>query len=333
MNNKFYKYVQDFISDYLPKVRMLSESTINTYNDSLIVLLRYFEEKQNIKSDKIMLDLFNVALVEDYIKWLSEEKDCSNITINVRLAALKNFFEFVSKREIKYAGFYNQLKSMRSLKSQKKIIKYLSDEEIKILLSIKSESNTDIKHLTMLYLLYDSAIRVQELCDLTYQDINFKENYITVKHGKGNKSRLVPITKELVSSLTNYCKIFNCENQLFLFENQSQNRYTRWGVQCIINKYIKIAKLQHPDLFIIKVTPHTFRHSKAMSLLEHGVALTTIEQLLGHSSISTTEVYARASNKSVRDALEENKIDIKAKKRYSTKKEENLENWLKSHKF
>ena len=107
-------------------------------------------------------------------------------------------------------------------------------------------------------------------------------------------------------------------------------QYTRWGINYIIQKYVNKCKKIDNEKFKIKVTPHIFRHSKAMHLLDAEIPLTTIEKLLGHSSIKSTEIYAKANPKKVEEAIEQNSQSIKVKRKYSKSKENKLLEWLKN---
>ena len=161
--------------------------------------------------------------------------------------------------------------------------------------------NTSTKHgirdLAILTLLYDSGARVQELITLKICDINFNNKTLDL-YGKGRKNRTIPFIKTNNKNLEKYIKVYNINfnSNSLLFFNSKKESLTRMGITYIINKYVKIAKKKSPIEFQIKVTPHVFRHSKAMHLLESGVNLIYIRDFLGHESVTTTEIYAKAKS-------------------------------------
>ena len=116
-----------------------------------------------------------------------------------------------------------------------------------------------------------------------------------------------------------------------LFVNRNGHKLTRSGIQYIIDKYVSIARQKNPGMFRNKITPHSFRHSKAMHLLEAGVNLVYIRDFLGHTSVMTTEIYARANPKIKEDQLSENSKKITPGESYTTKEKENLIEWLKKN--
>lgn len=332
MIKNFSYYLKDFFQVYLPETRKLSSKTISTYKYSFIKLFKFLNEQKKIEADEIMLEMFNVELIEEFINWLSNHEKNTPNTINNRLTAIKTFFQFVSIHNVEYLNLYSCLKNIKPLKTTEKIIEYLSLDEIRILFSIpNSQNKKELKDLAILTLLYESAMRVNELCNLKLEDIDFS-NYSTIKviNGKGGKNRIIPISKDVALILRKYINIYNINEQDFLFTNQKNIQYTRWGINYIIQKYIIECKKLYPNDFKIKVTPHIFRHSKAMHLLNAGVPLTTIEKLLGHSSIKSTEVYAKANPKKVEEAINKNSQAIQIKRKYTKNKEEKLLEWLKS---
>jgi phage-related integrase len=143
---------------------------------------------------------------------------------------------------------------------------------------------------------------------MTFDKFYYGKFSITGLKGKGNKKRLVPIRNEVMNILIEYMTINRMTEPYCctypLFSNSRREHFTRMGINNILQKYVIQAKLDRPELFPEKVTPHILRHSKAMHLLQAGVNIVYIRDFLGHSSITTTEVYARADSKLKREALE-----------------------------
>ena len=168
--------------------------------------------------------------------------------------------------------------------------------------------------MALLSLLYSSGARVQELISLTPSSIRFYKPYLIELYGKGNKRRLIPLDEKQISILQSYIIDFGLDRPEMekhpLFHNCRGEKLTNPGVTYILLKYAAMARIAHPDLIPIKISPHTLRHSKAMHLLQAGVNLVYIRDILGHVSIQTTEIYARADSKSKREALEKAYVDV-----------------------
>lgn len=155
--------------------------------------------------------------------------------------------------------------------------------------------NSEVKDLLILSILYDSAIRVNELIHLKVKDCLSTDYKIIRVIGKGNKERQVPLSKNTAKLIKIYIEKTKLYYNDYIFVNKQNARYSAEGINYIINKYISRMKAINKD-FNKKVTPHTFRHSRAIHLLEKGLNLISIRDLLGHQDITTTQIYARIIN-------------------------------------
>lgn len=176
-------------------------------------------------------------------------------------------------------------------------------EELKTFFEcIDLKHKTGYKHYVMLTTLYETATRVSELINMRTTDLFFSENpYIKIV-GKGNKERIIYINDSVVSMIEEYRKKFNISNG-YLFLNNSGNQFTRYGVNKIVNKYFEQAKQKCQTLRSKTITPHSFRHTKAVHFLQNGTALPIIQRFLGHSNIQTTEIYLDITNSVVIEAV------------------------------
>jgi len=182
-------------------------------------------------------------------------------------------------------------------------VKYFTKDEIAALLTLPNTSKLiGQRDVTLLSLLYASGARAQEICDLTLADISFNKPTTIRLHGKGNKSRIVvipnrcsAILKEYISSRNLDCSSANAKN-IHVFPSQTHDHMTISCVEGIVKKYVSQAKKQYPLMFTQKgYSPHSFRHSIAVHMLEAGDSLLAIKAFLGHSSLMTTAVYAQVS--------------------------------------
>jgi site-specific recombinase XerD len=187
--------------------------------------------------------------------------------------------------------------------------------------------------LSLLSLIYDTGARVQEIIDLTPSRLRLGKPPVIKIIGKGNRARLVPMLDMQIRHLKNYMKEHRLDepvaNMHPLFYNSRRERLTRAGINHILQKYLKMARETDKSIIPEKVSCHSLRHSKAMHLLEAGVNLVYIRDILGHVSVQTTEIYARADSQQKRKALEKAYVNINPDQEPIWTKNENLISWLK----
>jgi integrase/recombinase XerD len=181
--------------------------------------------------------------------------------------------------------------------------------------------------------MYDSGARVQEIIDLTPSMLRLNKPSTIKIIGKGGKARIVPLLDAQTDHLKNYLKEYKLNepsaNLYPLFFNSRKEKLTRAGVGHIVQKYAGAARKANKMLIPEKLSPHCLRHSKAMHLLQAGVNLVYIRDILGHVSIQTTEIYARADSKQKRKALEKAYVNVNPNEEAKCTKDENLITWLK----
>ena len=325
-------HLTKYFVDYLPRQVAASPNTIHSYRDTFIQLMEFYKSEYGIPPEKLGYEEFTAKRIEDFLSHLETERGIGISTRNQRLAAIHAFFRYVQYRDP--AGFQQctEVLAVPFKKAPVTVINYMNLEEITLLFSIPDQKEDDqLRDLAILVLLYESGARVQELLDLCPAHLRFGTTTVIELHGKGNKARLVPINADVASIVRNYirrCKRTDASEPLFV--NRKGEKLTRAGIQYIIDKYVSIAHQKRPDLFKFRITNHSFRHSKAMHLLEAGVNLIYIRDLLGHTSVVTTEVYAKTNPKIKEEQLKKHSASVSVK-RYSSKKKEDLIDWLKKN--
>ena len=325
-------YLPKFFDMELRKNANVSENTIISYKYAFVSLLQFVNKKYKKEISRLELKDLNKETIEKYLEYLEKEKNNSISTVNQRLAAIKSFFNYLTIEDIEYISLCNEIHSIKIKKTKQETIKYLSKEGIKEILSLpKTSIENGVRDLAILTLLYDSGARVQELVNIKIKDIDFNKKTVYL-FGKGRKARIVPLISQTIKILEKYIKIYNIpiNSDNLLFYNSKKEALTRMGITYIIKKYVSIAKNKNPLEFQIIVTPHTFRHSKAMHLLESGVNLIYIRDFLGHESVTTTEIYARANPENKRKAIEKHSEELSKMVHYSSKEKNDLLNWLKN---
>lgn len=330
MNKDFSYYVTNYFKEYLPKIKNYSSNTIRSYKETIIQLINYFESNKIDYSDIQNIDY---DTINSFLLCLEKENNLSVQSRNQRLSAIHSLFKYIQKRELSYFAKCSQILSIEYKKTPVTIVSYLSLEEVKALFSVFNiNDDNEFRHLIILTLLYETGARVSELINIKLYDINFNSTPHIILHGKGNKTRTVPIAKDVSKMLKVYLNKFNIAEQSdYIFKNKFNKKITRDGVQYIIDSYIKRAKEKYPNYYNQKITNHSFRHSKAMHLLEAGVNLIYIRDILGHKSITTTEIYAKTNPEIKRKAIENNSQSIKVNDKYSVENKNDLLNWLKNY--
>lgn len=276
------KYLEEFL-EYLHTIRNYSDSTIDSYEMDLREYLSYVNKINVTKQD-----------ILKYLRYLDDIK-LSKSTINRRLSALKSFYKYlISKTVIKSNPFNN----ISSLKTEKKLPNYLKYNELETLFkSISTDSNLGIRNRFMMELLYDTGVRVTELINIKLEDLDLKNHSIRIM-GKGRKERIVYYGEYGEYYLKMYLEIrpllLKKQTHDYLLVNHLGNKLTRGGISDIIDKCILKSSLDN------KISPHSLRHTFATHMLDNGSDLKTVQELLGHSSISTTGIYTHVSNERLR---------------------------------
>ena len=330
MNNRFSKLVQTFLTSYIIGECNYSNNTKASYSNTFYFFIQYLNNQYNIKSNNIEIESINKDTILNFLNWLENERHASISTRNQRLAALKSFYKFVQTNEPDLFNTCSLILSIKNKKDPKKIISYFSEDEIKIIINYLN-SQKNLKYLTIICVLYDTGARVSELINIKINDLNLSENASIKLHGKGNKVRIVPISKELVSLINKYLKEVYINYNDFLFYSNQKKKYNRKSINYILNKIVQELKVLYPLNFQRNYSPHSLRHSKGTHLYNNGTPLLYIKDFLGHSSVTTTEIYATPDSKKQREQILNNAKEIKIKNKYTNKKKDDLDNWLKNN--
>jgi site-specific recombinase XerD len=258
--------------------------------------------------NQVSFKLLDHAEVVEFLHWLGEERKCSDSTINQRLAGIHSFFKYVQGEAPELIGLCHRVLNIPVRKKASPPVSYLSKEDLELILSQPDcKTRSGRRDMTLLSVLYDTGARVQEIADLTVSDVRLQSPAQVTLHGKGKKVRAVPLMSGTVKLLENYMREQRigtpeafCEP---LFSNHRKEALTRFGISYILQKYIDKARIVNLSL-PKSITPHILRHSKAMHLLEAGVNIIYIRDILGHVDVSTTSVYAKSNLEMKKKALE-----------------------------
>ena len=290
LNTKNKKLLSDYIIELKTIKQRDKDTTVNSYSEDIYKYLEYMESK-NISS---ALDISYNNLL-DYLKYLDDNKyEVSSVAR--KIVSIKAFHKYLSEnyKVIDISTKINTPKFYRKLPN------ILTIEEVDNLLDIKLDTPFDYRNKAMLELMYSSGLRVSELINLELSDIDLNNNYVRC-FGKGSKERIVPVGEYSSKYLSIYINEYrdSMKKSYYtekIFLNNHGKEMTRQGFFKIIKKIAKDKDINK------NITPHMLRHSFATHLLNNGADLRTIQEMLGHSSISTTQIYTNVTN----DILKEN---------------------------
>ena len=275
--------------EYLNKELNYSKETINSYQRDLNSYRDYLNNR-NIDYKKI-----TKLQILEYLKYL-DECDLGNKSISRHLSSFRSFYNYLI--EIKEVDS-NVFKRVKNPKVPKKLPNYLTINEIEDLLdNIGEKNNEEIRNKCLFEILYSTGMRVSEVSNLKMNSINLNESSIRVM-GKGSKERIVYYGEYLKTILDKYLKIRNeflkkGENG-YLFVNKNGDILSRESISYIIKKIEKKSSINH------KISPHILRHSFATHLLDNGADLRSVQELLGHENLDTTEIHTHVSNERLRN--------------------------------
>lgn len=279
MNNLIHEFI-----NYLSVERGLATNTLESYGRDLRQYYQYLGE------DQVDLDAVSRTTIINYLMYLQKQGKAT-ATIARRLAALKAFYQFlVREKRIKTDPTAN----LESPKLEKRLPRVLTVSEVERLLAQPDSSQpAGLRDRAMLELLYATGIRVSELVSLNIEDVNLETGYIRCT-GKGSKERIVPLGSLAIQWVQEYLqsgrpKLVKDRDEKALFVNHHGNRLTRQGFWKIVKKYAEDARIDK------EITPHTLRHSFATHLLENGADLRSVQEMLGHADISTTQIYTHVT--------------------------------------
>lgn len=282
-------YVLNFCN-YLLIEKKYSNNTIDSYRRDLIKFFEYIKK-----------DVKNISRgdIHNYLKYLDNDR-LTDKSIARNISCLKSFYKFLLiEKEIKY----NPMDEVDVPKVRKSLPKALTEEEINALLEIPLIDDFSYRNKAMLELLYATGMRVSELINLTLLDVDLDSATVRTL-GKGSKERVIPVGDYAIKYLSIYIheyrsKLLKRELNNYLFLNNHGKRLTRQG-------FFKMIKKRQQEVGIKKdLSPHTLRHSFATHLLNHGADLRSIQELLGHSDIGTTQIYTYVSNKHLKENYKE----------------------------
>ncbi len=289
---EYYRNLITKFKTYLIAEQNVSNNTVVSYTTDLFEFFNYIFFELKIKNVQVV----NRSVVRSYVTKL-QNLGYKKSSISRKINSLRTFFKFLVRKKILQT---NPLIYLFSIKKEKSLPNFLTKEEIEKLFSLIEPTDfISARDRAILELLYSSGLRISELAQLTEDDIDLYEGLVTVQ-GKGGKQRSVPVGSVAISCIKEYLK-YKYElgiRKKELFLNKFGNRLSVRGIRKIVAKWVKKAAIHK------KVSPHTFRHTFATHLLDAGCDLRSIQEMLGHKSLSTTNVYTHLTLERLRNVYE-----------------------------
>ena len=312
-DEQLFTLLRDFLLVYLPGQRKASDNTVKAYRTTLNQFLKYMATQKNVSVLSVTFGMITYEMVNSYLDWISVEKKAAPATRNNRLAAIRAFINYAAACRPEYISTASTLTAIGIQKNDRFAkVDYMSEEAVKTLLA-EPDTRTEIgvRDQFLMIFLYDTGARIQEVLDVKICDIKVDRTPTVTLHGKGKKTRIVPLMKDTVKHLQNYMKVLHSgetwlsSEWLFYVERKGiRNAMCDDTARLRIQKYAASAREKCPDV-PLNVHPHLWRHTRAMHLYQHGMDLTLISQWLGHKQLETTLIYAHADTAAKRKAITE----------------------------
>ncbi len=310
-------YKLDIVEDfkYYLVSKGLSSRTIKEYVLDILKFHRFLKNQNLDLGNLLNLSEDNILkIIQKYVSTLKLEKDQSNRGINRKLSAIKKFFLFSFKSKLTNSNISNLIEMLKTPKTLPKAINVNDLKQFISNVDLITDSNKKlgtfkkkflkIRNKLIIYFLFFTGVRISELINIKVNEIDFENNTIKVL-GKGNKERVVIFSNELKNLINEYISIrkeFVDKNNNYLFISLRKKRITARMIQILFKKLSKLV------LKSFNITPHVLRHTFATVMLNNGSDIVTIKELLGHSSLSTTQIYTKVSIEHLKDNYKLNNI-------------------------
>jgi len=310
--NSFFKAVRDFLTDYLPIRRERSPHTVQSYRDTLKLLIAFLRESKNLKLSQIDFNIFNTDLIYEFLDWLKNDRKCSTATINQRITAMRSFFRYSADQDCTLVALSQEIdKKIKATKAEGKIVGHLSETALQVLLAQPNEkTRLGLRNLTFMILLYDTGARCSEILQLKVRDLRLNTAHPDIfLMGKQKRPRLTPLLSTTVLHCNRYLKEFHpvssrqSDDLLFYTViHDKRNPMSADTVSVFMKKYGEKARALCPE-FPSNITPHMMRHTRAMHFYREGMPRIMLAEYLGHADLQTTKIYASADTEMKRKAM------------------------------
>ena len=287
--------LQGFFTDRLARQKKASPNTVAAYRDTCKLLLSFAQAKTGRAPSRLSLADLDATLVGAFLAHLEDQRGNGTATRNARLAAIHSLFSYAAPRAPEHATVISQVLAIPPRRRERAIVSYLTPAETDALLTAPGRQTWHGRRdHALLLLAVQTGLRVSELTGLTRQDTHLGAGPHVRCHGKGRKDRATPLTSQVARVLRTWLAELSPGPGMPLFPAQAGGRLSRDAVERLVTKHATAAGDSCPSIKEKHVTPHTLRHTAAMSLLRAGVDTSVIALWLGHEDPETTQVYLHA---------------------------------------
>jgi site-specific recombinase XerD len=295
---------QRFFGTYLLSDRVVSPATISTYAQAFRVFLKYAESETGKCPDQLTIADLDAEFVARFLRHLEQERGNCALTINGRLAAIKSFFRYVSRECPGSCEVAQRVLALPPHRGRQRTIPFLTKDELNALLStVNQDTWIGRRDYALILLAAETGLRNSELTGLCWKDITLSPFPTVSCIGKGSKARTTPLPPRSVSHLERWRDNQTANLNAIVFPNAGGGRLSADSFQYAARKYANLACKSCASLRGKRITPHVFRHTCAMTLLDAGVDILTVSRWLGHENVSTTAKYLKVSLERKRKAL------------------------------
>lgn len=306
----FFDKLKAFTESFLPNIRNCTERTISTYKQSLKALILFFKEHKGQSFDKLSFKDLSYSTISEFVIWLRDKHQASSATVNLRLVALKSFLKYCAEADDDLAFVYHDVSKVHGIRHDvRRRIEYLTQKQVKLLFEMPDiTTGKGRRDRFFLIFLYQTGMRLQEILSVTFADLLITGDDVRVRiFGKGHKERIIPVLKDAKEHLWSYLNEFHKNHDLkrplfYTKHNLKATKMSAGAVNTLMRKYAKQAHEVDP-LFPLNLHPHMLRHSIAMAMYKNGIPISHIRDILGHSNIQTTMIYANSDDEIIYDSL------------------------------
>ncbi len=296
--------LQSFFTERLLAQRRASEHTVASYRDTFRLLLTFATKRLGKQPSSLAIEDVDAALISRFLDHIERDRGNSVRSRNVRLAAVRSFFRYVAMNEPAHLLHCQRILAIPNKKYERKPVGFLDEDDVEALLKVPDLTTwIGRRDRALLLLATETGLRVSEIIGLRHEDLILGAGAHVRCRGKGRKQRATPLLKPAVKVLKTWMAENKGTPSAPLFPSSRGGPLSRDAVEALLKRHLASASALRPELKAKRATPHTLRHSRAMSLLQHGVDRSVIALWLGHESVETTQIYLHADMRLKEKAL------------------------------
>jgi len=296
-----------FFENHVANEKGLRPNTVASYATCIKLLLNFASERLQVTFDKLDLASIDAELILEFLDHLETIRENVPNTRNQRLAVIKTFFRFLALQDPLLTEHGERICAIKAKKTEHRVVDTLELQEVQAFIDATDPTTlSGARDQALFSFLYDTAGRVQEVVDVNVTDLRLEAPFQVTLTGKGHKPRVLPLRDDTVTALRHYLHLRNIKgrNHERLFLNARGACITRHGINYLVEKYRAKAAEGHASLGAKHVTPHTFRHTAALHMIQSDVTIERVRELLGHEQLQTTSLYVDINVEMKREALE-----------------------------